>query len=221
MEILARIKRSIMYDVQPLRTKSEIKQVGNLLKQNRYGQRDYMIFYMGINTGLRMSDITSFKIKDVANGKNPTVLELKTRKKRKINMVNIRPELDAYIAYLRSQGFTAENNDWLFPSQKQAQINHKVNYTDANRAIEKHPVGRISPHAVYQIFQKVAQQLGRSDIGTHTCRKTYGYWFYKQTHDIGTLMQLFNHSDEGTTKRYIGISDEELMNAQASFHLEA
>ncbi|SKA06995.1 site-specific integrase [Fructilactobacillus lindneri] len=81
---MARIKRSIMYDVQPLRTKAEIKQVGNLLKQNRYGQRDYMIFYMGINTGLRMSDITSFKIKDVANGKNPTVLELKTRKKEKL-----------------------------------------------------------------------------------------------------------------------------------------
>ena len=47
-------------------------------------------------------------------------------------------------------------------------------------------------------------------IGTHTMRKTFGYWFYKQTKDVAKLQSLLNHSHPEITLRYIGITDEEI-----------
>ena len=46
-------------------------------------------------------------------------------------------------------------------------------------------------------------------LGTHTLRKTFGYHYYQQTHDIAGLMKLFNHSKEETTLIYIGIASDE------------
>ena len=49
-----------------------------------------------------------------------------------------------------------------------------------------------------------------SGIGTHTMRKTFGYWFYKQTKDVAKLQNLLNHSHPDITLRYIGITEEEI-----------
>lgn len=62
----------------------------------------------------------------------------------------------------------------------------------------------------YKVIAKVEKALNRHDLGTHTMRKTYGYHFYKDKKDIGTLMMILNHSNEATTKRYIGITDDEV-----------
>lgn len=50
----------------------------------------------------------------------------------------------------------------------------------------------------------------KTDIGTHTMRKTFGYHYYKRIKDIATLQQIFNHSVPSITKRYIGITQDEL-----------
>lgn len=50
-------------------------------------------------------------------------------------------------------------------------------------------------------------------IGTHTMRKTFGYWYYKQSKDIATLQSILNHSHPEITLRYIGITDEEIENS--------
>ena len=39
-------------------------------------------------------------------------------------------------------------------------------------------------------------------------RKTFGYHYYKKTKDVATLMELFNHSHESITLRYIGITQD-------------
>lgn len=56
-------------------------------------------------------------------------------------------------------------------------------------------------------------------IGTHTMRKTFGYWFYKQTKDVAKLQSLLNHSHPKITLRYIGITDEEIENDLNNFVL--
>lgn len=37
-------------------------------------------------------------------------------------------------------------------------------------------------------------------------RKTFGYYYYKNTKDIELLMKLFNHSSQSITLSYIGIN---------------
>lgn len=58
-------------------------------------------------------------------------------------------------------------------------------------------------NAVYKMFQKSVDLLDHQEIGTHTLRKTFGYHCYQKTHDIATLMGIFDHSSEKITKRYI------------------
>lgn len=49
--------------VEPIRDKRKIELVKAILKKN--GFRDYMLFLMGINSGLRISDILRLKVSDV------------------------------------------------------------------------------------------------------------------------------------------------------------
>ncbi|RAP14991.1 hypothetical protein HS9_00315 [Bacillus velezensis] len=57
------------------------------------------------------------------------------------------------------------------------------------------------------------------DIGTHMLRKTFGYHFYKQTKDVAMLQEIFNHSDQRTTLRYIGINQDAMNNAMKNFKI--
>lgn len=58
-----------------------------------------------------------------------------------------------------------------------------------------------------------------SDIGTHTMRKTFGYHFYQQTKDVAMLQEIFNHSGPDITLRYIGVNQDSMDKAMASFKI--
>jgi len=40
-------------------------------------------------------------------------------------------------------------------------------------------------------------------IGTHTMRKTFGYWHYKQFKDLAELQMILNHSQPDVTLKII------------------
>ena len=61
--------------------------------------------------------------------------------------------------------------------------------------------------------------MGQEEIGTHTLRKTFGYHFYKKTKDVAMLQDIFNYSAPVVTKRYIGISQDEIDLAIDEFSL--
>jgi hypothetical protein len=44
-------------------------------------------------------------------------------------------------------------------------------------------------------------------------RKTFGYFMYQQYKSLAILKDIFNHADETTTLRYIGLSQEVKSNA--------
>ena len=47
-------------------------------------------------------------------------------------------------------------------------------------------------------------------LGTHSMRKTYGYYLYQNTKDIARVMKMLRHSSEGVTLRYIGITQDDI-----------
>jgi len=47
-------------------------------------------------------------------------------------------------------------------------------------------------------------------IGTHTLRKTFGYWAYKDGKDLSLIQKLLNHASPAVTLAYIGITQDEL-----------
>lgn len=51
--------------VEPIRNLEDLKLVKDIL--NKKSQRDYIILSLGINSGLRISDILTLDVKDVKN----------------------------------------------------------------------------------------------------------------------------------------------------------
>ena len=51
--------------VEPIRSRETIESVKRILKE--HGTRDFLLFLMGINIGLRISDILKLKVSDVIN----------------------------------------------------------------------------------------------------------------------------------------------------------
>ncbi|MDI6508921.1 tyrosine-type recombinase/integrase, partial [Bacillus wiedmannii] len=62
----------------------------------------------------------------------------------------------------------------------------------------------------YRILNNCADMVGLENIGTHSMRKTFGYHYYKKTKDVAYLMTIFNHASQEVTKRYIGITQDEI-----------
>jgi len=58
-----------------------------------------------------------------------------------------------------------------------------------------------------------AEAVGIENFGTHSLRKTWGYWTYKMSrYNIGLIMDTFNHSSQRITLRYIGVNQDQKTN---------
>ena len=70
--------------VQPIRDRKQIESMKKVLKANSL--RDYCLFTLGINSGLRISDLLKLKVADVMDGKKVkdriTIREQKTNKSK-------------------------------------------------------------------------------------------------------------------------------------------
>ena len=93
-------------------------------------------------------------------------------------------------------------NWYLFKSQK-----------GQNKAIDR--------GQAYLILNNAAQMVGiKERVGTHTLRKTFGYWArMKGIASIEQLQEIFNHATPAITKRYIGITQAELNNVYRDLNL--
>lgn len=168
--------------VQPLRDKDKIEAMKSELLKSGY--RNFMIFIIGINTGLRVGDILQLKASDVRHKSHINIYEEKTKKYKKF-LINrsLKGEIDKYIINMK-------DNDYLFPSRKG--VNKPISVVQA-----------------YRVINEAAKRLGFDEVGTHTMRKSFGYWHYQQYKDVAILQDIFNHESPRTTLIYIGITQDQ------------
>lgn len=161
---------------QPIRTLDKI----NEMKEHLATRRDVMLFTLGINSGLRISDIIKLTKDDV----KPVMelVEKKTGKKKTFQLSDS--------VYQMLEDYARGCDYWLFPSRK----------GDA-------PITTVQ---AWRIIKAAGNKCGLEHIGTHSMRKTFGYHAYRNGVSLAYLMQAFNHSSEAITMRYIGITEEEL-----------
>lgn len=200
--------------VQPIREKKKIDSIKKALKsgftvlkntpssdelrpiQREGNLRDYALFTLGINSGLRISDLLELKVHDVLDKKNKVVDRIALREKKTGKTKDFplgkttKKALDEYLA-----SWEHKPEDHLFPSRK------KCGKYD----------GRLTRQQAYNIINDAARAVGiKEKIGTHTMRKTFGYHAYQQGMDITRIQQLLNHSAPSVTLRYIGITQDQL-----------
>jgi len=180
-------KRTIM-TVEPIRNREIINEMYNyLLKRDpRYG----LLFKFGLNTGLRISDILPVKVKCLymSDGEFREYFILNEKKTGKEKKIKINESLRKAIK--------------LYVSQAQLTYESYLFYSKKGNSI-----GRVQ---AYRILKEASNYIGIENFGTHSLRKTWGYWTYKASlHNIGLIMDTFNHSSQSITLRYIGISQDQ------------
>ena len=177
--------------VEPIRSKQQIKQVEKYLAKK--SKRNRLLFVLGTNSGLRVSDILNLNVSDV---RNKTHIEIKEQKTSKFKKFPINDKLKKLI-----QEFIKDKADDepLFLSQKQKRL-------DRSQA--------------YRMLNEACKAVGITvNIGTHSMRKSFGYHHYKQFKDVAMLQMIFNHSNPRITLRYIGIEQDEIDNSYKQFVL--
>jgi integrase len=174
--------------VQPIRDTQDIQKMKEVLNP-----RDAFMFTLGINVGIRISDLLQLRVGDIRGKNHLRIEESKTGKDKRF-LINAQLRQDIY-------NFTEgkQDSDWLFPSRKGDK-----------------PISRVQ---AYRVLNTAANKIGLDEIGTHTLRKTFGYHFYKRTHDIAMLQEIFNHSAPSITLRYIGINQDSMDEAITHHYL--
>lgn len=182
--------------VQPLRTRSQIEGMRAALSSS---PRDLCLFIVGLNSGLRISDLLRLTIGDVLEDRTRfqirrrvAIRERKTGKFRDFPLNNAaRSALREYL-----HGRERERDAPLFLSRQRG--------SDGNRKA-------ISRVQAYLVLRAAARTAGIKDpVGTHTLRKTWGYQLHKNGVDITRIQKIMNHSSPQTTLSYIGITRDEL-----------
>ena len=174
--------------VEPIRNKAKIKKLYQYL--NGGDPKYAVIFKFGINTGLRISDILPVKVNDIFHENMEfreyfIIKEKKTSKEKKIKLNETLRK--CIIDYVNAKGLI--HDDYIFVSRKGGHL------------------GRVQ---VYRVLKEAATTMGIENFGTHSLRKTWGYWTYKiSKYNIGLIMDTFNHSSPKVTLRYIGINQEQ------------
>ena len=179
------------YLVEPIRDKAKIYEVEEYLNKRSF--RNKVIFVLGINSGLRVSDILSLNVGDVRNKTHIDLCEKKTGKQKRFP---INPKLAKLLNFYTKK---KDDDEPLFVSQKR---------------------GRLDRSQVYRVINEACEAVGiDANVGTHTMRKTFGYDHYKQFRDVAMLQKIFNHSSPDITLRYIGIELDEIDNSYRMFEL--
>lgn len=177
-------------EVDPIRNEKDIKSIKQFLESY---PRDYLLFVLGINNGIRVGDLLKLRVGDLRYLKPGQVHQIKESKTGKKNIIvinkSVRKALDKYIAAGK-----CDDRDYLFKSAKGENQPIKINYV--NKLVKK---------------WTQAINLKQGNYGAHTLRKTWGY---QQRIKFGTgfeiLCKRYNHSNPSVTMRYLGIEDKEV-----------
>ena len=177
--------------VQPIRNKGDIAAIKEYFKRKSM-HREYLLFVIGINSSLRIGDLIELKWKDVyADGTIKKQIKVKERKTGKTKLIQVnnslREALEAHLPYY------TKPDGYIFAS--------------LSFASKGKPWTR---QYAWQMLKKAAKAVGiKENVGTHTMRKTFGYFRREAGVPLHKLMRVFNHSSEAITLLYLGYTQEE------------
>ena len=200
---------------EPIKSLEDINRISAYLVSNgRY--RDNMIFIVGINFGLRVSDLLQLRFSHLINDDFTfkttfPILEKKTRNTRKVKRnryISINSAvMDAVTIYLKHT--SCKLDDFMFRSESNHGGSHNV------------PMSR---NSVDRILKQIGKDLNLDiKMATHTLRKTFAYHQMLMSGNdprkLLLLQKMFGHSSAAQTLDYIGITGEEIRDAYMALNL--
>lgn len=184
--------------VEPIKNRKQVEAVENYLAKR--SKRNQLIWVFGCNSGLRVSDILGLNIEDVKDRSYVEIREKKTGKYKRFPLnTKLKKMIKEYLETERTKVYSIDENEPLFVGKKHC---------------------RLDRSQTYRILNKACEEVGiKVNVGTHTMRKTFGYFFYQKYNDVALLQKILNHSSPAITLRYIGIAQEEIDISYRNFEL--
>jgi integrase len=149
------------------------------------------VIIVGSYTGLRISDIFRLKWSSF----NDDYIEIREYKTKKYRRIKIHKTLREVLGRVKSN-INAENEHPILLNKKRKQV-YCIQYI--NKRLKE---------------IKKEYSLSLSNFSTHSFRKTFGRRVWSQDDysekSLILLSLMFNHSDTRVTRRYLGITDEEI-----------
>jgi integrase len=178
-----------MAATQPIRSKKEVRNILDFYKKR--GQvRNYVLVCIGVFTALRISDILRLNCDDLYDFETGSVREsitVREKKTGKLQTIALHEEakkaLEAYFSL-------AEPGMPLI-----------LNKSTGNA------IGRIQAYRLIRAAGEVLKLAIR--VSCHSLRKTFGYHSWKNGAQPAVLMEIYNHSSWNTTKRYLGVTQDD------------
>ena len=201
---------------EPIKDMNDIIRISQyLISEERF--RDNMLFIVGINFGLRVSDLRALRFSNLINDDFTfrdrfPILEKKTkntRKRQKNRYITINSAvIDAVTLYLENTP-GVRLDDYMFKSASNNSIGKNV---------------PISKQGVDLMLKGVARDLGLGNrMATHSLRKTFAYHQMVMSGNdprkLLLLQKMFGHSSAAQTLDYIGITSEEIDDAYRNLNL--
>ena len=196
-------------EVYAFRTESEIKAMIDVFdkhiqesngEQKQIAYRNKLLFLIGMNVGIRASDLRtlkwSFFYEDDGSFKNSYKIQpMKQRKQGKFITMYFNATIKKAIENYVSEYPVEDLDSYLFVSRK------------GNEPI--------CVSSLWRIIKETAAEAGiKQNIGSHSLRKSWGFWCWHKAADKNkalVILQLcFNHSSTQTTAKYIGIMSDEI-----------
>ncbi|EPH86705.1 hypothetical protein IGL14_002630 [Enterococcus sp. DIV1938] len=161
-----------MKTVEPIKNKRALNKMKKSLRKGKYGDRNVLLFSIGINTAYRISDLRKLKLSDVLEREKEEIkvkvkerLSLIEQKTGKYNSVilsdRLKTDIEKYVktnfSHYLSKG---ELEHYLFPSGKG----------------KDQPMNR---QTLWSILNKAAKENNIPNVGSHSMRKTFGYFYTK------------------------------------------
>lgn len=204
------------HDAEPIKSLEDINRITEYLVRNKRW-RDNMLFIVGINFGLRASDLRLVVFSDLINDNltfktNFAVFEKKTkktRKRKKNRYITINNAvIEAVTLYLMNTP-NVSLSDYLFRSE-------------SNRGKNQNKPMEVC--SIYRILKGIAKDLNiETRVSTHTLRKTFCYHQMVMSHHdsrkLLLLQKMLGHASPVQTLEYIGITNEEIEDAYLKLNL--
>ena len=210
-------------EVYAFRTKEEIAAMISVFdkhideaendNQRQIACRNKMLFVIGINVGIRASDLRtlrwSFFFDKQNDGslkfkKSYTLQPMKQRKQKKFVKLYFNETVKQVINNYVAEYPVYDVNGYLFASRKGDEP--------------------ICVRSLWRVIKEAAREAGiEQNIGSHSLRKTWAFHCWHEAEDknkaLVVLQQCFNHSSTQVTMRYIGLMDDEISDMYNSIEL--
>ncbi len=207
---------AVEHSAEPIKDMGDIIRISQfLIGQKRF--RDNMLFIVGINFGLRVSDLRSLRFTNLINDDCTfrdrfAIFEKKTqntRKHKRNRYITINTAVVEAVTLYLENTHGIRLSDYMFRSESN-------NGSNKNEPMTK--------QAVDYMLKGIARELGLGNrMATHSLRKTFAYHQMVMSGNdprkLLLLQKMFGHSTAAQTLDYIGITSEEIDEAYRKLNL--